>query len=69
MRTEDVDELVYDENDALLGDEPNFFTGDTTVAVDAPWSTLGQIEIRQSRPLPMTVTALVHRVESSARGS
>lgn len=61
------DEIDFD-GTPLLGETDPLFTGDVTVAADTGWSTLGQVEVRQPYPLPMTVCAQVHRVEGSARG-
>ena len=43
------------------------FTGDATVAVNAPWEDEVQFFVRQDDPVPMTVVAVLSELQKSAR--
>jgi len=45
------------------------FTGDIEVAFDAGWETHGEVFIRQDRPLPFTLVALLPALQTADRGN
>jgi hypothetical protein len=64
----EFDPIQFENFDLALGDT-ELASEDVTQAVDTGWTTLGQVEIRQPNPLPMTVVAMVHRLTSAMGGT
>lgn len=62
-----LDEVVFREGDDLMDQPPPIFTGDKFVAFDAGYGTDATIFIRQAQPLPMTLQAVMPRVNTSER--
>lgn len=63
------DPIEFENWETLLGSPDALASEDVTIATDTGWTTRGQVEIRQSYPLPMTVVAMVRRIDGAARGT
>jgi hypothetical protein len=58
-----LDPLGYLNSSSLIGDVPDQFSGDIRVSWPADFGTDGYVYIVQDQPLPMTVVAIVPRME------
>jgi len=65
----DLTELDLVPHDLEMGTLTGLFTGDIEVDFDAGWDTYGEVYVRQADPLPMTLVALLPKLQKGARGN
>ncbi len=64
----DWDPVLLRSTSDMMGDPPPLFSGDLVMEVDVGWSLEGQIQIRQTDPVPATILSLGFRTEATERG-
>jgi hypothetical protein len=61
-----LENLLYRTDSVPMGQAPGLFTGETPrIAVDGGFSTESRVMVAQRQPLPLTVTAIIPRVDTT----
>ena len=63
--TDNLDTLNFRSGSDPMDVSAPLFTGDKSIYLRGGWTTLGQVVVRQSQPLPMHITAIVTRLNVS----